>query len=319
MLPRVAHMKAAAFAVTALLTATSAFAAEPADFWLDLVSGDEAAPADVMADLAKADVVYVGEAHTIDRHHAIQLGVLQELAARGVPLALCMEQLEARDQAIIDRYNSGELNFDQLAQQMDWAKKWKNFADYRALCEFAHAHGIPLRALNAPAEIIRAVSRGGGLAKLPAEQRAALPADIQLDDPVYERRLNQQLAVHMALDPAKLRPVFEAQVARDETMAANIAAARTLKDADGRPRVPVVIVGDGHIRYGLGTPARVLRRLPGATDRIILATESGQLKLSDSDKAAMRDVSISHADLRAIGRPPGDYLRVLPLAAAPGK
>jgi uncharacterized iron-regulated protein len=160
------------------------------------------------------------------------------------------------------------------------------------------------------------VSRGGGLAKLAPEQRAQLPEDILLDDPLYARLLDLQLAVHMAMDPARLQSVIEAQIARDEMMAAQIAAARALIGPNGQPRTAVVIAGTGHLRYGLGTPDRVRRRLPGVVDRIVLSTESGQLKLSDSDRAAMREITITHADLRALGRPPGDYLRVLPLAAA---
>ena len=303
--------------MTAALATASAFAAsDPSEFWLDLVSGEEATHEQVFADLATVDVIYVGEIHTIDRHHTVQLGVLQELAARGIGASLCLEQLPARDQSGLDRFNAGELTFDQLAAELNWAKQWRNYADYRALCEFAQQQKFPIVALNAPADTIRAVSRGGGLAKLPPDLRAQLPADIDLDDPPYEKLLNLQLAVHRAMDPAKLRPVFEAQVARDETMAAAIVRARALNGPDGRPRVAVVAIGSGHIRYGLGTPERVARRLPGIRDRIVLSTESGQLKLSDAERAAARDITITHADLRTLGRPPGDYLRVLPVAAA---
>ena len=77
-----------------------------------------------------------------------------------------------------------------------------------------------------------------------------------------------------------------------------------------------MIVGAGHVRHGLGTAARVRRRDPDIVERIVLATESGQLELSAAEKAASRDISISHAQLREIGRPPGDYLHVLPLADA---
>lgn len=285
------------------------------EFWLDLAEGEEIEEARVLADLATAGVVYVGEAHTIARHHALQLHLLQALAARGVPLVLCLEQLEARSQPLLDRYNRGEIDYDTLVRESDWAKKWKNYLDYRPLCEFAHANRIPLRALNAPAEVIRAISRGGGLVKLPPEQRATLPAEIVTDDSVYERMMNDQLAVHMAMDPAKLRTVFEAQVARDETMAENITAARQ-SGTEGRPRTAFVLIGSGHVRYGHGTPSRVRRREPGLVERIVLMTESGQLVLSEADKAAAREVTVSHASLREIGRPPGDYLNVLPLAAA---
>jgi uncharacterized iron-regulated protein len=299
-----------------LLLAITATADE---FWLDLAEGEEVAEARVLEDLATAGVVFVGEAHTIPRHHALQLHLLEKLADRGVPLVLCLEQLEARQQPVLDRYNRGEIDYDALVRESDWMKKWKNYLDYRPLCELAHARGMPLVALNAPAEVIRAVSRGGGLAKLPAEQRATLATDIVTDDPVYERMMNQQLAVHMAMDPAKLRTVFEAQVARDETMAANIAAARRLAPPPDRLRTAYVIVGSGHVRYGQGTASRVRRREPGIVERIVLMTESGQLQLTDAEKAATREVSVSHADLREIGLPPGDYLNVLPLAAAGAK
>ena len=51
-------------------------------------------------------------------------------------------------------------------------------------------------------------------------------------------------------------------------------------------------------------------------ERLVIMTESGQLKLTETQQAESRSVTISHGDLRAIGRPPADYVRVLPLAGA---
>jgi uncharacterized iron-regulated protein len=288
------------------------------EFWLDLARGDEVSDHEVLADLAGAGVIFVGEAHTIARHHAVQLRLLQELFASGVPLALCLEQLEARDQPAVDRYFRRELDFAALARAIDWPKKWTNYADYRPLCEFAQQHGIPIRALNAPAEIIRAVSRGGGVAKLAPADRAQLPAEIVLDDPGYERLTNLELAVHMTMDPAKLRPVFEAQVARDETMAANVVAGRRMDAAPDKLRTAFVVLGAGHMRFGLGTADRVRRRDPGIVERLVIVSESDQLKLTESQKTQARDITISHGDLRAVGRLPADYVRVLPLTAPAG-
>jgi uncharacterized iron-regulated protein len=289
----------------------------PVEFWFDLVHGDEVSDDDVLADLATAGVVFVGEAHTIARHHELQLDLLQKLFLRKVPLVLCLEQLEARDQPAIDRYNRGEIDFATLAREIDWPKKWANYADYQALCEFARSHRILVRALNAPADTIRAISRGGGLAQLPPELRAQLPAEILTADPIYERLLNLELAQHMALDPTKLRPVFEAQVARDETMAANIVAARRVMAPPDEPRTAFVVVGAGHMRFGLGTADRVRRRDPGIVERLVILTESVQEKMTDAQKAQSRDVTISHGEVRTISRPPADYVRVLPLAAQP--
>lgn len=285
------------------------------EYWLDLLRGEEVTDAEVLDDLATAGVIYVGETHTISRHHALQLRLLQELYARRIPLVLCLEQLEAADQPMVDRYARREIDLATFVRETKWAEKWRNYSDYVPLCEFARQHGIPIRALNAPFGLIRAVSRAGGVAGLTPEQRAQLPADLSLEDPLYERLVTQQLAVHVAADPAKLRPMYEAQMARDETMAANIIAAR--RDASGPPRTAFVVLGAGHMRFGLGTPGGVRRRAPDIVDRLVIATESGQLRLSEADKAASREITITHADLRAIGRPPADYLRVLPRSGMP--
>ncbi len=280
------------------------------ELWIDLVHGEEITDRDVLDELARANVVYLGEAHTIPRHHELQLRILQELFSRRVELVLCLEQLEARDQPAIERYNRREIDFDGLVREIDWAKKWSNYPDYRAPVEFARQHRIPIRGINAPATVVRAVSRGGGLAKLPAEERRQLPAEIVTEDPAYEQIVTKELSIHMAVDPAKLQPMFEAQVSRDEAMAAGIVAAR--RAYGEKPRTAVVILGAGHMRYGLGTPARVTRRDPGIVERLVILTESGQLRLTDSEKAASRDVDISHDERRAVGRPPADFLRVLP-------
>jgi len=288
----------------------------PAEFWLDLVQAEEVSNEDVFTDLASAGAVYIGEAHTIARHHTIQLEILQQLFLRKLSLVLCFEQLEARDQPAIDHYERREIDFETLARDIDWPKKWANYLDYRALCEFARLNRIPIRGLNAPATTIRAVSRGGGLALLTPELRAQLPAEIFTADPVYERLTNLQLAQHLALDPAKLRPVFEAQAARDETMAAQIVTARRVQAPPDEPRTAVVILGAGHMRFGLGTAERVRRRDPGMVERLILITESGQGQMTAEQKAQSRDITIAHADLRPVGRPPADYLRVLPLTTS---
>jgi uncharacterized iron-regulated protein len=285
----------------------------PGELWIDLVQGDEVSDEEVITDLAKAGVIYLGEYHSISRHHEVQLRVMQELFSRRVPLVLGLEQLETPDQPALDRYGRREIDFAALVTEVQWEKKWRNYAAYRPLCEFARQHRIPIRALNGPADLIRAVYRGGGVQKLPPAQRAQLPAAMQLDDPAYEQLLKLEMGVHAGMDAAKLRPMFEAQVARDEVMAAQIVAAR--KSGSGAPRTALVILGAGHMRYGLGTASRVRRLEPGIVERLVLMSESGQLQLSAAEKSGAQQVDIRHEDFRNVGRPPADYLRLLPKAA----
>jgi uncharacterized iron-regulated protein len=251
-------------------------------------------------------VIYLGEHHTIAEDHEIQARCVADLGKRGVPLALGLEQFEALQQPIVDRYNHREIGFDELAQSTQWAKRWPNFRQYQAVLEAARDLGAPALALNARSETIRRIARGGGVEKLDPATRQSLPAEMQLHDPLYEKLLGMQMMVHLAATPDRVRPMVEAQIARDETMAAAIA--KFLQSGPGQGRTMIVLCGAGHVAYGLGTAGRVRRLLPAIKDRIVLFSESGDLELSPQEKAAAREIRISHEQLRAIDRPMGDYL-----------
>jgi len=167
---------------------------------------------------------------------------------------------------------------------------------------------MPVLALNARAETIRAVGRNG-LSQITPEQRAELPAEIVTDDPLYEKLATRALAVHMAFDPQKLRPIFEAQVSRDETMASRLFD--FLSSPANSNRTVVVICGRGHCEFGFGVPDRVKRRQPGVTQRIVLFSESGDLELSPEERKQARQVEMSHQFLQDLGRPEADFLEVV--------
>jgi uncharacterized iron-regulated protein len=296
---------------TLLLIVASSFSA-PADegrresIWIDLVAGEPVEYAEMLEDLAGSRVIYLGERHTLARHHQIQSQLLANLAARKLPLVLALEQIEAHHQPAVERFNRREIDFSGLAEAIDWPHRWTNYQQYRSLLETARRHGIPVLGLNARPETIRQVARGGGVARLPAETRKELPPQMQLADPLYEKLLAAELSVHMAATPERLRPMIEAQIARDETMAEVLAG--YLRSEQGRGRTAVVICGAGHAIYGLAMVARVRSRVAGMRDRIVLLSESGDVELSPEEKAATRPVEITHQQLRELNQPAGDYL-----------
>ncbi len=277
--------------------------------WVDPYRGEPVEYQDAVDDLAETRVVYLGEAHSLERHHDLQATILRDLAARGKPLVLGLEQLERFQQPHLDRYNKGEIDFDELARLTDWKNRWHGYEQYRTLVQTARDLKIPVLALNARAETVRQVFRSGGVAGLDEKTRAELPKDMVLKDPPYERLLNLQLMVHMAVDEETLRPMREAQMVRDETMAATMA--EYLASDEGKGRSAVVVCGTGHVAYGCGTPSRIRRRMPDVTDRIVVFSQSGDVELSEGQMAAARDIEITHEQLRQIGRPIGDYLHVM--------
>ena len=296
----------------AWLPAASVAAVRPL-VWIDACQGEPVEYARMIDDLRTARVVYLGERHTIQRHHDTQARLIAALAREpGVPgtpaaLVVALEPLESSQQASIDRFNCGEIDFDGLAAAIDWARRWPNYKQYRGVLEAARDAKAPVVGLSPALATIHAVAVAG-IQRLEPKFRRQLPAEMDFHDSAYERILTAQMMVHMAATPERLRPMIEAQICRDEAMSAVLAD--YLRSATGHGRKAVVICGSGHVAYGLGTPQRLRRRLGDSNDRIIVLAECGDLRLSDADKAAARPVEISHQQWREAARPVADYLEI---------
>jgi len=280
--------------------------------WIDVYQGEPAPYESVLEDLADVRVVYLGECHALERHHEIQLQILRDLAAEGLPLVLGLEQLEHFQRPHLDRYNQGKIDYPELVKATAWSERWHDCQQYRTIVETARELSMPIVALNARAETIRQVARSGGVDRLDAQARKELPRTLQLEDPLYERLLNLELMVHMSATPERLRPIREAQICRDEMMASVLCS--FLQSEEGRDRTAIVLCGAGHVSYGLGIVSRVRRRMPKIKDRVIVLSQSGDLELSPEEEAMARDIEITHEQLRAVNRPVADYLYVKSLA-----
>ena len=226
-----------------------------------------------------------------------------------------IKQIESWQQPSLDRYNRGEIDWKQLAEATDWPKRWPNYRQYEPVLAVARKAKALVVALNARVETIRQVVRSGGIEHLPLKARQELPGEMLLPDPLYEKLLSLQLMVHASAAPERLRPMIEAQIARDEAMAQTLSA--FTKSESGQNRRMLVLCGAGHVAYGQGVPTRVRRRLPGVRDRIVLLSESGEVRLSPQELAQARPIEITHEQVREIKQPVADYLCVKPLASKP--
>ncbi|HSV96647.1 MAG TPA: ChaN family lipoprotein [Spirochaetota bacterium] len=277
--------------------------------WLDVYTGEPVSFDSMIEDCLKADVIYIGERHGLKRHHDMQRSFVEALAAKGRTLLLGIEQMESHYQPALDRFNRGEIDFDRLAADTDWERRWSNYLDYRAVLEACREAGGSVLALNARAEVVRAVARAG-LCALDERERAELPAEIDLENEEHKRLLGMMLPVHAFTSGEGLRRMYEAQVARDEKMA-DILSERLLKEnAAGNNSIIVVIAGAAHFAYGLGVPSRVGRRVPGIRGRIIILSESGDLRPGERERMMARDTGITHEGLKFISKPIADYIHI---------
>ena len=217
------------------------------------------------ADLARTDVVLIGEQHDDANTHRLELAVLESLARRSVSVALSLEMFERDVQPSIDAHLSGgAAEADFLAN----ARPWPRYAtDYRPLVEFAKRRRWPVVAANLPRRIAADVAKSGrsAIESRPAEDRQLAASDLQCPHDAYFDRFAEQMGEHPSDAPAardgSIERYYLAQCVKDETMAESIATAFARQE--GRRGVVVHINGAFHSDFGDGTAERVRRRLQG--------------------------------------------------------
>jgi uncharacterized iron-regulated protein len=277
-------------------------------FVVDLYMGEPLPMEMVMEDLASVKIVYVGEVHTVDRHHKIQAEILRRLSDKGLKLALGMEMFSVAKQDILDRWQKGNDSVADLINKLGKVH-WTNLMDYEPVLLLARRLDIPIIGLNAEDKLVRKVARKG-LSSLTSAEKEQIPRGLKRINPLNDRLLRLKLQVHRAFKGKGLDRIVLAQVLRDATMARTIV--RFLKSAAGRDRTMMVIAGTGHLNFGLGIPDRVQRQAK-LSSRIILPSESGEMVLSEDQKRHSAPLEITHKDLRFINRPIADYLHTIPL------
>jgi uncharacterized iron-regulated protein len=223
----------------------------------------------IIPELAAARVVYVGEEHDRVDHHADELEIVRGIYARHPDMAIAMEMFAAPQQNALNAYLAGAIDEREFLRRTHFDKQWfGGMRQYGAILHFAREHRIPVVALNAPEELVRAV-KDKGVAGLDAAERARLPA-IGPADGAYQERLAKAFADHPG-EHKNFQRFLDVQLLWDESMAQNLADYLRAH----RARRVVVIAGNGHIAFGSGIPQRVQRRLRVDARIVVLGSAFG--------------------------------------------
>jgi uncharacterized iron-regulated protein len=254
----------------------------PADARQRVVDASSGAtiPFSRMADVAaRADVVFFGEQHDDEETHRAELALLTAIGERRGVVVLSLEMFERDVQTLVNDYLAGRLTEADFRAQ---SRPWPNYgADYRPLVELAKAKGWTVVASNVPRRLASIVSKRGlpFVDSLPPVDRAFVARELSCPkDKYYDNFVDVMGGGHGAAGggsaPAApgARPMtdlfYESQCVKDETMAEAIADARTRA---GGSAIVVHFNGSFHSDFGLGTAARVRRRLPGVTTIVVSA------------------------------------------------
>lgn len=235
---------------------------------VDLNTGVALTPEQLVSELARADVILVGERHDNADHHVLQRWLLEALAQRNPPGSLLLEMLNPDQQARVDHVRSrlaaGERPTD-LPGALDWQPGW-DWAQYGDLVEYALQQPWPLYAANLDRDEILGVYRDPPA--LIGEMSSAKPVQTALDLHIRQS--------HCDMLPASRIPAMRAvQQQRDRRMAERLMQA---------PMPAWLFAGTFHVRRDLGVPLHLADlEAPGTTRVLILAEQGAEVDERQAD------------------------------------
>ncbi len=279
------------------------------EIYLDVYQGEPILFEEMLESLTRARIIYIGEVHTLKRHHRFQLRIIKALYQKDIPLAIGLEMLPFKSQRYLDAWIEGGVDKEEFLQLINWGKTWGiDFDLYEPVFDFAREKKIKLLALNVPRSLVKKVARKG-LSGLTDEEKDVLPP-VTPSSQEHRGYLALSLSRHKTLRGEFEQHVYEAQDVWDSTMAHHVV--EYLKSDEGKDKTVVVLAGSGHMAYGYGIPERVSSAL-GLPYLIVLPTSSGDVKFKKEWEKHIERVELTHEDFHFIKRPVADFIFLVPL------
>lgn len=224
----------------------------------DVGAGAGIAPHQLLARLAAARFVLLGEQHDNPDHQRLQAWLVRELLAAGRRPAVAFEMLDdAQADALRQHLAAAPMDAAGLGPAVAWDRSgWPEWERYRPIAEAALRAGVSLLPANIAPATARAVAQTDIGALDPA-----LVARYGLDRPL-PAAAGESLARELRLSHCghaserMITGMTAAQRARDARMAEALLTGGTRDGA-------VLIAGAGHVRADRGVPTYLAARGPG--------------------------------------------------------
>ena len=259
----------------------------------DTRTGEVIAPAELPKRLTGVRLVLVGESHTDMDYHRCELRVVQELVRAGRPVVLGLEMYPYTAQRFLDDWVDGKLTEEAFLQASRWYENWGyNWLYYRDIFLFARDRKLRIFAVNAPRDVVTAV-RKKGFKNLTPEEAAHIPSDIDTSSADHRTLFKSFFegggdSLHSSMTDEQVDSMIAAQSTWDATMAFN--SVKALKEHGGPDTVMVVLVGSGHVVYGLGIQRQAARHFDGKVATVV------PVNVRDDEGHDFKTVQASYAD-----------------------
>lgn len=247
----------------------------------DAARGDTIGPAELAARLDGVRLLFVGESHVDAEFHRVQLEVLRQLERRGRHVLIGLEMYPAPEQPWLDRWHSDrKLSEERFLAESRWYRNWGyNWNYYRDIFLFAREKGIRMFAVNLPRGAVSTI-RAKGFDSLSTAHRVLLPPKVDVANEEHRKLFraffDDEDALHGRMPDDVFEGMFRAQCGWDAAMGWN--ALQALKRHGDATSIMVVLIGSGHVAYGLGAERQVKPWFDGRTASVLpvpIADEPG--------------------------------------------
>ena len=225
-------------------------------------------------DINRVDLVFVGETHDNELHHLLQLDIIKSLHDSKHRVAVGLEMFTDESQEDLDKWTAGLLPPESFIRTYyrNWNFPWPL---YRDILQYVRDNRIPAIGLNVPAEISQKVAKAG-FSSLTKEERQKLPPEAGCAvDEKYMKFIRRAYAMH-GHGGRQFLYFCEAQLLWDQVMAGNL-----LKFHKKDPhRTVVALTGNGHA-WKRGIPEQVHNLSGKISSRVVLPEVRGSIEPSN--------------------------------------
>lgn len=251
-------------------------AAVEADTIISAQTGKAVTFDEMMQDLRRHQIIFVGEKHTSAPHHDIQLKIIRAVFENNHSMKVGMEMFDRSYQPVLDLWSAGVLDEETFIRKTHWFANWRyDYSLYRDILLFIKQKKIKLVALNVPFYIPARI-RVGGIENLSDSDKKYLPKEIDTSVTAHRQFAKSVFGQHQFSNRVNFDDFYMAQCVWDETMAESIAA-------DLGDKKIVVLTGKGHIQYKYGVPYRTFRRTEASFRTIYPVSVGKEVELDLGD------------------------------------
>ena len=233
---------------------------------------------ELLGDIETSRVIYVGEKHTSQESHKIQLEVIQALFQKFPDLAVGMEMFDHSYQDVLDQWSAGKLDQEDFLRKVHWYANWRyDFSLYKDILDFIKENRLRLVGLNIPNHIPPKI-REGGIESLRDYEKKYLPQQIDLSNTGHRDYVQEVFENHRHhfRGEVEFENFYAAQSVWEDAMAEAIA--ENLNND-----VMIVLVGNGHIQFKYGVPVRAFKRTGAAFTTLYPASTGTEVEPDIAD------------------------------------